>query len=85
LEFDRARRHEQAMEGEGGYGIGRALSWKDKCAGKSRKAISFSFLLSWLLLEAADCKLKGAGKKKELKGDLTRKQKYQGITSIAEK
>jgi len=36
-------------------------------------------------LEAADCKLKGAGKKKELKGDLTRKQKYQGITSIAEK
>jgi hypothetical protein len=29
-------------------------------------------------LEAADCKLKGAGKRKELKGDLTRKQKYQG-------
>ena len=37
LEFDRARRHEQAMEGEGGYGIGRALSWKDKCAGKSAR------------------------------------------------
>jgi hypothetical protein len=37
--------------------------------------------LYWLLLEAADCKLKGAGKKKELKGDLTRKQKYQGNKS----